>query len=113
METFPESFNLETIRTAIENHETEYGRKQMELLAKERGRIFSAFQQMVNNGGYELLIELPDELCADMKLKLSKELLERFPNHIYYRKVIEYADVDEFVLMTTPRASFDYKIKLR
>lgn len=58
---------------------------------------------MVNYGGKELLIELPDELCAEMKLKFATELLERFPNHIYYRRVIEYADVDEFVLMETPR----------
>lgn len=72
-------------------------------MAKERGRIFSAFQQMVNSGGYEFLIELPDELSAEMKLKFSEELIERFPKHVYYRRVIEYADVDEFVLMETPR----------
>lgn len=58
---------------------------------------------MVNDGLKELLIELPDELCAEMKLKFATELLERFPDHVYYRRVIEYADVDDFVLMKQPR----------
>lgn len=51
-----------------------------------------------------------DTLNGEMKKQLAIELLDRFKDHIYYRHVVEYADVDEFKKMTEPRVSFNYKI---
>lgn len=110
MEGFPPEFNIDTFKKAIADQTTQHGLAQKELLAKIRQEIYNKVTVGINNGANEVIIELPDTLCREMKLVLATELLERFKGHVYYRWVVEYADCDKFELMETPRVSFDYKI---
>jgi hypothetical protein len=110
MNEFPPTFRLETFKQQILDGTTAYGAAQLAMLAVERGKIVSNVEAAGQAGAREVLIQLPDQLCGDMKLKLATELLERFPGHVQYRYVIEYADVDQFREMKEPRACFDYKI---
>jgi hypothetical protein len=51
----------------------------------------------------------------DGRRVIVKELCNAFPGKIMYRKVIEYADVDEFRLIEKPEdpnISFEYKLNL-
>ena len=112
MDKFPDSFKLETFKQQILDGSTAYGKSQLQLLATERAKIVTGVENAVQSGARSYLIELPDSLCAEMKLTLAKELLERFPGHVQYHCVIEYGDVDEFRDMKEPRACFDYKIIL-
>lgn len=110
MDKFPDTFKLDTYKQKILDQSTAYGAAQLALLANERAKIVRDVEIAVQGGAREVLIQLPDALCYEMKLKLAKELLERFPGHVRYRRVVEYADVDEFREMKEPVVSFDYKI---
>lgn len=110
MEEFPATFRSETFLKVIDEQNTVYKKSQTALLAKVRQSIVTTVTLAVERGDKEILICLPDDLCNEMSRKLSQELLDRFPDQLWYHRIINYADVDEFTKLTKPRACFEIKI---
>jgi len=110
MEEFPETFRLETFKQTILDKNKKYQEVQKKLIARERSKIVQYVTNAVEKGEKSVIITLHDDLCQDMKYKLSEELLERFPGCMWYHSIIGYADVDEFRKMNTPVPCWEYKI---
>lgn len=116
MDAFPADFNLESVRQQHLDQSTAYGQSQQLLLKEQRKAAYDKICREAQGGNSFCTIELPNTLCFEMKQMLAKELCQRFPGHVRYHKVIEYADVDEFVLITNeanPPASFEYRVYFR
>ena len=114
MDSLPEHFNEGHLKDIVSGKAAEALDSQKALLAETRKRIAYLLKSAFKSGSTKIRIELPDELKRPMKLILHKELFQRFPNTLYRRRVIEYADVDEFVKVTSEDGpiSFDYEIRI-
>ena len=115
MDKFPADFNLESIQKRQAEQATVYQQEQQQLLAKHRQTIYDRLLKAVQAGQKVVLLELPDEMSADSKVQIARELCERFPDRVYYRCIREYQDFDKFLLIDdhkNPPACFEYKVIL-
>jgi hypothetical protein len=116
MDEFPANFNLQHVQQQHLDQSTAYGQSQQLLLKEERKLAYEKICMEAQGGKTFCTIELPIMLCSDMKRTLARELCARFPGHVHYRRVVEYADVDEFILIkneANPPASFEYRVYFR
>lgn len=115
MDAFPADFNLGALQEVQKQQEHHDGEVQKELLKQARQQIYNAYAIYSKNGTKEMTIPL-DELSADAKVTLVKELCRAFPGRVYYRWVVEYADVDRFEPIKNPEQpdiSFEYRLRLK
>lgn len=116
MDSFPVDFNLEAIQKQHLDQTTAYGLGQQAMLKAERKRVYDKITQDSQSGAAMSVIELPDTLCVEMKKQMAIELCERFPGHVEFRRVVEYADYDAFELIKdekNPPVSFDYRVRFK
>lgn len=115
MDKFPPRFHEEKFKEIINEKETDFHKKQSELMRETRSQIVHSFKEQMNIGKTEIIFEFPDELKLDSKKELLKEIVDRFPNcKMWWWRVVEYADVEEWCVLKKDdlRVCWKYKIKL-
>lgn len=116
MDAFPADLTWSAVQAIMQAKKDEQAAKQSALLAAERKRVYHQIKRDAAALCEHSTVELPDALDAEAKRQLAAELCARFPGRVSYRRVVHYADVDEFVLIqdgASPPASYDYRVHLQ
>jgi hypothetical protein len=110
MDSFPSDFNLESLLKEKDQFDNTNPS-----LKEQRKRIYTYMQRAVPQGCQEIVFDLPIGMTTQDRQQLVRELCERFPNHVDYKKII---DVEEevFILVEDPNdppISSDYRIRIK
>jgi hypothetical protein len=119
MDAFPADLTQEGVCALLQEGRENAAAAQQELLAKTRLRVYNQIKADVQLGAKSdtlplySTVELPDALKSEYKRQLARELCARFPGKVEYRRVVHYADEDEYVLIkdeANPPVSFEYRV---
>ncbi len=122
MDEFPAGFDSATYAKLIGAKGVRDEEENVQREKEARKRLFDFIDGTFKKHEQAFLLVIPldegptnfkDYLSDLSKKKLIAELCKRFPNCVYKRRVIEYADVDEFRLIKDPMddgLSFEYAI---
>lgn len=119
MDAFPANLSEAGVRAVVQEQRDKLEAAQQNLLVQTRLRVYNQIMADARREAkpgdpkrYSTL-ELPDALGHECKRQLVRELCARFPGKVAYRRVVEYLDVDEFLMIkdeANPPVSFDYRV---